>query len=180
LIVFESTPDKFHPAHIAHLYLMISKLLELGYELRMSVLKSTNFGVSHSQERLVLLASRLGLPVLPGADQPRLSLIEDNRSRASVESDELQLKLRAQGFKLPFQLCGNHEGKLAQIERAFPPPMAKVIGVSLRTHIKTVMQMVVSVHQEPRMVDRQKRPPEEKLQSACGKRRCRSETDTVI
>jgi hypothetical protein len=110
----------------------------------------------------------------------KLSLIEDNRSRVNVESDEFELKLRAQGFKLPFQVCGNHKSKLAQIERAFPPPMANVIGLSLRMHIQTVMQMLVSVGQEPRMVDRQKRPPEEGLQGDSGKRRCRAETDTAI
>lgn len=102
----------------------------------------------------------------------KLSLIEDNRSRVNVESDELELKLRAQGFKRSFQVCGNHKNKLTQIERAFPPPMANVIGVSLRMHIQTVMQMVASVHQEPKMVDRQKRPPAEELENDSGKRRC--------
>jgi site-specific DNA-cytosine methylase len=172
LIIFETTPKFSHPKRIAHLRPIIRKLLELGYELRMSVLKSTHFGVCHSQERLVLLASRVGLPALPGDPNSKLSLIEDNRLRASVKSDDLKLKLRAQGFTLPFQVCGNHESKLAQIERAFPPPMAQVIGLSLRMHVQKVMQMVVSAGQEPRMVGGQKRPPEEELQSDSGKRRC--------
>lgn len=109
-----------------------------------------------------------------------LLLTEENLSRANAESDDIELKLRTHGFKLPFHVCGNHQSRLAQIERAFPPPMAKVIGTSLRKHVQTVMQMVASASHESKGGDRLKRAAEEELQSDLRKRHYRSETSPVF
>jgi site-specific DNA-cytosine methylase len=66
LIVLETIPDLFDLEHMSQLFPIIDKLIDLQYELRISVLNTTDFGVFRPQQRLVLLASKLGLPVLPG------------------------------------------------------------------------------------------------------------------
>ena len=46
--------------------------------------------------------------------------------------------LRSQGFKSDYKLSGSPASQLNQIRRAFPPPIAKRLGVSLLEHLEEV------------------------------------------
>jgi hypothetical protein len=109
-----------------------------------------------------------------------VSLIVEKGSGVPGGHKDIELSLRAQGFKIPIQVHGSHTNKLDQIEAAFPPPMAKVIGHSIRSHVHAVMQMVNSARGESVVENGMKRPAEEGLENISNKRRHRAGSDTPV
>lgn len=128
-------------------------LLELGYEFCATVYQACDYGPVIPQSRLSLVASKIGLPDIRGIPLPLwiLSML-DNLPVPTVKE-----KLQWQGFKEDYQLVGDIDTQIRQIERALPPPLSKAITSPWGRHIPAVQKAVAELQTQESVINVNKR-----------------------
>jgi hypothetical protein len=160
LIISEHDLSLFHSksANAKCWEFLFKSLLELRYEFRVLSVEASEYGSIQPQRRLILVASKVGLPHLPGISPPsHVALMTEKKNRSDVE-----LELRSQGFRYNYRLVGDQATKTRQIRKALPPPLANAVGGCVSEHIQEVLDKVTDLkEQDP--AHPQKRSAEEEL-----------------
>jgi site-specific DNA-cytosine methylase len=121
--------------------ILILALMDHEYECRCTKFQAADYGSVQSQERYILLVSKIGLPNVPGI----LSVRRLFCSPTSVGKGDsgIERELRVQGFKRGYNVCGSQQ--VRHIREAIPPPLAKAIASSINEHVNALIGGVEDV-----------------------------------
>ena len=141
-------------------------LLELGYEFCATVHQACDHGPVIPQSRLILVASKIGLPDIRGIPLPLWILsILDKMPVATVQE-----RLQWQGFKEDYQLVGDIDTQIRQIHEAWAPPASKAIANLLYEVMDEVKEKVAELKTQDSVINVNKRKRDEDARSALPKK----------
>ena len=138
----------------------------MGYEFSATVHQASDYDRVIPQSRLILVASKIGLPDIQGIPLPLWILSMLGKSRVATIKERLQWR----GFKEDYQLVGDLDTQIRQIHDASAPPMLKVVGSFYHKQIGAVKKKVAKLQIEKSVININKRKRDENTRSGSPKK----------